>query len=509
MTKACASWIALSDRAATGDELDQGELAFVESHAASCSACGVEASVWSALGQSLGDPSRLTATPEPAASVTPLRKRRFRSRLVATAAAAVLGFAGLAWFGGRGSTPGALPGPKALAGAIPNSRAGVRLVLVSGAVRVNGGLAVAGHQLALRDALQVEGTACFLVPPGVTVCADPETELTVVNLSATERRLQLTRGRVLARLEPQLPGASFGFETASGSVVATGTVFSVEARGSDVQLRVQEGTVVGSAGSRPQSFVGPTAALLSPTGGVAQLAFEASERDAHLFELSKLFTDRASGELEVTALSSGEVRLDDSLLGSTPVSAWLVPGSHRLVFEQRGTAPPVSERLVVKEGERAIRRYEAPPPASGSAETQATAPALANRAAAPGSAGSAAAAAALLAEARELRAAGRYVAAGSTYGRLQREYPGSAEARAALVSFGELQLSQLGDAAGALRSFDAYLRSAGSLAQEASYGKIRALRALGRRTEEQAATAAFLARYPKSVQATRLRSGRP
>jgi tetratricopeptide (TPR) repeat protein len=118
-------------------------------------------------------------------------------------------------------------------------------------------------------------------------------------------------------------------------------------------------------------------------------------------------------------------------------------------------------------------------------------------------------AAALLAQARGLRADGRYQEASLVYQRLVRELPRSTEAHIALVSLGELQLSQLGNAAGAVRSFDAYLRIGGSLSQEASYGRIRALRQLGRASDARAASEAFIAAYPNSVQAAALRKEHP
>jgi hypothetical protein len=99
--------------------------------------------------------------------------------------------------------------------------------------------------------------------------------------------------------------------------------------------------------------------------------------------------------------------------------------------------------------------------------------------------------------------------ANHAYQRLLQEYPGSAEARVALVSRGELQLAQLADASAALGSFDTYLRGGGALRQEASYGRIRALRRLGRLREAEAATRAFLSAYPRSVQAATLRKEIP
>jgi tetratricopeptide (TPR) repeat protein len=116
---------------------------------------------------------------------------------------------------------------------------------------------------------------------------------------------------------------------------------------------------------------------------------------------------------------------------------------------------------------------------------------------------------ALLEQARALRSGGRYQEAGGVYRRLLREFAGSSEARVGLVSLGELQLSQLGDAGGALRSFEAYLAGGGALSQEASYGRIRALRRLGRWSEARTATQAFISAYPHSVQAATLRKELP
>ena len=114
-------------------------------------------------------------------------------------------------------------------------------------------------------------------------------------------------------------------------------------------------------------------------------------------------------------------------------------------------------------------------------------------------------AAGLLARARTLRSSGRYSAAATAYQNLLSTHPRSSEANAALLSLAELQLSQLGQTAAALRSFDAYLAHGGSLAQEARYGRIRALRRLGRTEEARTATEAFLSAYPGSAQAKALR----
>lgn len=100
---------------------------------------------------------------------------------------------------------------------------------------------------------------------------------------------------------------------------------------------------------------------------------------------------------------------------------------------------------------------------------------------------------------------GRTASAIEAYKRLLARYPGSVEARVALVSLGQLSLGG-GDAAGALAYFDRYLAGSGPLGMEARYGRIQALRRLGRTGDELAAIDDFLARYPDSVHAPRLRA---
>jgi hypothetical protein len=105
----------------------------------------------------------------------------------------------------------------------------------------------------------------------------------------------------------------------------------------------------------------------------------------------------------------------------------------------------------------------------------------------------------LLREARALRAAGSYEQAAETYRHLATAFPGSTEAHVSLVSLGDLELSQLGDAEAALRTFDAYLVAGGDLSEEAEFGRIQALRSLGQESTERDSIVAFLRRYPSTL----------
>ena len=111
----------------------------------------------------------------------------------------------------------------------------------------------------------------------------------------------------------------------------------------------------------------------------------------------------------------------------------------------------------------------------------------------------------LLKRAQKLYTAGDMAGATAAYRALVARYPGSGEARAALISLGQLALSG-GRAGEALASFDRYLASGGPLSTEARVGRIGALRALGRAAEERAAIEDFLARNGSGVHAARLRA---
>jgi tetratricopeptide (TPR) repeat protein len=126
-------------------------------------------------------------------------------------------------------------------------------------------------------------------------------------------------------------------------------------------------------------------------------------------------------------------------------------------------------------------------------------------AAVPAPPASAESAAELLARARQQRSSGSMKEAAKAYRRLIGEHPGSAEAHTARVALGQLELSSLGNPAGALTHFSEYLRRGGPLDQEARYGQVRALGALGRTAEERRAIEAFLAKYPKAMQSAALK----
>ena len=107
----------------------------------------------------------------------------------------------------------------------------------------------------------------------------------------------------------------------------------------------------------------------------------------------------------------------------------------------------------------------------------------------------------LLAAAQRELAAGDQKAARRRYRELVDQFPTSAAGLTARVSLGRM-LTAAGDLRGALDEFDTYINQASGqrpLIQEAHYGRIRCLRALGRTSEAREAIDDFTQRYPGSL----------
>lgn len=105
----------------------------------------------------------------------------------------------------------------------------------------------------------------------------------------------------------------------------------------------------------------------------------------------------------------------------------------------------------------------------------------------------------LLREANRLRARGQWAEAAATYQKVIDLGPDSAEAYPADVALGNLELQQ-NRALPALSRYEHALarHPNGALAEEARWGKARALRAAGRTAEERAALEDFRTRHPDS-----------
>ena len=480
----CDRWAELADRRLLGESLSEEEKHFAENHAEGCALCRAESSAWAVIAENegadaLGDEDAealveraLSASHRGGAEAAEAKKLPLRAAEVEAkklplraaeaeprpmpsyAPSAGHGVASLdrARKSRNAYVAGGIAAALALAAGVTlmlrgasDERAGAAAVLVS----MTGNVSIAGAPASVGMRLPVG--AHISVAAGSTACvAFDEGRVRSCLDSSTEL--------VLAKASPD-----------------------------DRQLLLSRGTVVSALDKLPPGHrftVNALAGQAIVTGTVFSVSTGADHQSV------------------VVRVHEGSVRAEAS---DKPVRS-VTTGQELDIRSESGRAvdPDVREHELALVGVTVPRAgREAPAPSASVAAAPAPEPlpaAPAEPAVKPPSAGE------LLESARKLRAQGNTSGAAEAYRRLMAVHPKSAEAHAALLSLAELQLGPLGDPSGALRSYDAYLRSGGGLAQEARYGRIQALRRLGRAAEEQAAVDEFVKAYPNSVQARALKA---
>jgi tetratricopeptide (TPR) repeat protein len=370
---------------------------------------------------------------------------------------------------------------------------------------------------------------CRMISPGATACLGAGSEVTTSRLVLPRRVLDLVRGRVVVSLAPQAPGTSFGVATSAGTVTAVGTIFSVEilANG-DTLARCERGEVVvrATGSSLEQRLLAGEQLRLGETHAATPLNAHDRKRDLALltYRDDPSRGDKAENgeraerdERRAARNEKSGSGLRDSVRGNDAQGGAEARGT----AEARGSdARALAEAMRNAETARsneAQRNAEAARGANGASRAEAArAGNEPNAAAAPTAAPvnsppraettARAPVRDLLGRARALRAQGAFRESADTYRAAYAADPHGVEGRTALVALGGLLLSELNDPSGALAAFDNYLSERkGALMQEAEFGRIRALRALGRFESEKAAIQQFLVAHPEGPDAQVLR----
>ncbi len=479
------------------------------------------------------------AAPSPTRATPPARRSRYR--LLAVAAVLLLVGAGL----GVG-IHGLLSRGGSAAIVSPAPRTPVAHVhLSAGQVQLDDAPAEVGLAVRAGQTLRVGGGRATLGLPGhAAVLVEGDTALHVQRLKRHRTTLHLQRGRLLASVRPRPGRPHFTVITAAGRVEVTGTVFSVEHTPQGVAVAVLRGQVRVHENGRPVRLVGRgmrtlmrTANGPAPTTGRSAIrpmddsARAEAWRRARVLDL--IHAEQSAKVTLKTRPAGALVLVDGLMLGQTPLVTRLRAGHHRVVLRKVGHRS-VQRPLHVAVGadttwdvslasaflSRGPARAKPPGPAvtrdkphTGIARRPRVAPPT-NPTPPPGPTAVVApqppavpTAKELAQRARTLRNTRKWSAAAAAFKELIRRYPGSGRARTARVSLGLILLDRLGNAKGALAQFSAYLASGrvGALAPEASYGRIRALRRLGRRSAEISALRTFLKLYPRSMHARNAR----
>jgi ferric-dicitrate binding protein FerR (iron transport regulator) len=494
MSDTCARWIALSDREALGEALSAEESAFARGHAGTCAACRAEAEVWSEMAALVDGPPQAMPkqeSDEELVAAAPLR----RSRRPFVIAAGALACAAAALLFARERASGRKVGiaPPVVTVVAPREATVVLALTSGGPIEIDGRAGAVGQPLARGNVLFArEGSACLVIEPAVRACVERGSLVRVTDTGA-HRRLELLGGKLAAELDPQPAGTSFGVTTRDGSAVALGTAFSVEVPPGDapVVTHVLHGTVVVRSTAGTEQRVGAHEMTSMRDAQPTALPGTEEERDRSLVDTTTPARLEQAVPVRIESDAPGAtVSVDERRIGTTPIALLLGPGDHVVTLTAPARAS-VRDTLHVGPGGPVVRRFELP--LAPTAPKAVPAPVLGDS---PAS---------LLVAARERRARGDLDGAAAAYRELIERHGASAEAHAALVAFGELQLGRLSDPRGALESFDRYLARGGSLEEEASFGRIRALRALGRTALERSAIDTFLRRFPDGPLASALR----
>jgi TolA-binding protein len=231
----------------------------------------------------------------------------------------------------------------------------------------------------------------------------------------------------------------------------------------------------------------------------AELDERQSERLWAEVETMTVLDRTLDAQLTVRSIpEDADVSIDGIHTGKTPLSIALRPGHHRLRVWRDGETRV--EALDVGQGDVVVRRYELSSTAiEESTSYQGDTPdptSFAAQAPSP-------TARQMLDRAQHMRAERRFQEASEAFRELLVRYPRSAEASTCLVSLANIELNALHRPRSSLHLYERYLSTQpnGVLSQEALFGKARALRALGRQSDEVRVLRQYLQLFPNAIRA--------
>jgi RNA polymerase sigma-70 factor (ECF subfamily) len=319
------------------------------------------------------------------------------------------------------------------------------------------------HEGDIVSAAQRPG--CFVLSPPVDVCLAPGSKARIARLGLTERTVELLSGRTAVSVErvadAARPAEGIPFAIGVGELRAevTDADFGVEIDADNVVVRALRGTLLLSADGETH--------LLAP----AQSAiYRTQER-----------------KLEIVPQLIEKARRDWDLLAARVPTSDHAQARAATAGGTRATKPAAEEQALGDGGERGLEELalELEPEPEPEPELAADAPPEA-----------------LMERARQLSRERRWQEAIDGYALLAQRHPQHPLTREAWVLQGEILAERVQRPADALGVFDRYLASGGgALDIRARYGRIVALRLLGRPADEQAAVAQFLTLYRSTPQA--------
>ncbi len=390
-------------------------------------------------------------------------------------------------------------------------------------------------------------------PANTFALLDPESEGVLLHATPSSVEFRLTQGTLLASVIRRSDDPLFVVHTPKGRVEVVGTVFSVTVRGEEVSTTVLQGRVRVLQPGRGERFVSTRSRYTFGSSTAIPLSEGAMARARRGLQLIQMLeSSESAASLHVASSPEGALLSVDGIpFGTTPLTTLLRPGHRRIKLSLKGHR--VAERVLqLNPGEPQhydVHLSSLVPLSPSRATPEPVLPSkalpphkldrphlnrISSRKSLPVKRGSpkksllpttrspvqktsppspsppfdpALSPAALLKQARRLQRKRAWREAATRYRSLIQRHPSAIQTQIASVALGNLLLDHLGDARGALHTFSAYLKrtAQGMLAQEAAWGRIRALQALGAKDLERQALLTFLSRWPHSLQTPQAR----
>ncbi|MDJ0762865.1 MAG: FecR domain-containing protein [Myxococcota bacterium] len=517
LVKECHRIIEIDLQRSQGSEISQDDSDFYKRHLATCEDCEQERALLdiasqddnTGAAQPLDDLSRrrfvdcvLSRATEPAGFDDQtrdiigfknlgfgLRKRTWAGVAAASVAAVLF----LWWLGAPASPPAPIDlGPK------PEGQPAIlgTFMLLSGDVYLGKQRAVLGDSFSLGDSMATEsGRAVFNLPRGVVVSLNAHTKVALRQKGANALEVLLEQGQIQVSLDPTIERPGFGIATREGVINVKGTIFSVTAE-DQVEVRVLRGEVeIADKIGRQRRVRSGSATRLgnTRTWTLSKMDKETLWKEVRSVDLLDA-DDTAVINIQSTP-KGASVEIDSVAIGQTPVSAVVRSGYRELTIAVNAYQT-ARELIDIESGSVISRdfdfmnlqpREQAESQSTASKSTSTKASTLPKD---------------LLRSARAARVQRDWQKAARIYDRLIRQFPDSDEARASLISAGEIHLKKLKHPKKALGHFNRYLATSksGPLAQEALFAKATAYRAMGDRVSERTALRSFLKRFPRAIQ---------
>ena len=344
------------------------------------------------------------------------------------------------------------------------------LTLVSGSADIDGATAHKNATIGEGQRLKAKNEQVLTSLGDLfTMGLEPGTLINFDELSQNRMILDIERGSIAARLQPGAK-TTLSVNAKAVEVTVTGTIFGVEFDREVVNVSVVRGSVkVSSAQWGEASYDVPAGwSFSSSDQSVHQLK---DENRSDLLSLLHLAKQNKVEHLIASEEPEGEEAIEDTMETSLT------------------NTKNISKHHAFKSKPRVISAT-APRKIDGANEQH---PQTLQE---------------LIQVARECRKQRKWKCAESAYEKVTQLYPTHREAKTVLLSLAEIRLDYLNQPQKALSAYELYLFTTpeGPLAQEALYGKIKSLSALGKKGGEENALRVFLKKYPTSVHAPNARN---